>query len=406
MGKVRVTYQPNTSQPKPPTAHQRLSFHKDGPHRVIHGIFLVLILMPVPQQGVCQDRFIQGEMVDAAVNAEMKRQNIVGTAIGIIQDAQVIYTKGYGCSDIKSHTPVTDDTVFNWASNSKPLMSIAALQLVQNGRLNLDKAIVSYCPTLPAQLQTITTRQLLCHQSGIPHYSNGTVISSREAANKTGKSDLLDELDPIESISRFTLSPLRFEPGSQTGYSSYAYVLLSAVVQAAGNEPISAQLEDRIINPLNLTSFQLDLHANQQANWTRAYEILDGKPAEVHDSPHFWKHGAGGYKSNVKDFAKFATALANSTLIDQAMSTAMWTRQTTTDGKESSYGLGVVVSNSGNSLKISHNGSQDETRTRMVVYPNRRHGIVVMCNTQGSQPAKITTAIYSALRNLNDALPE
>lgn len=406
MGKVRVTYQPNTSQPKPLTAHQRLSFHHDGPHRVIHGMFLLLILMTVPQQGVCQGRFIQGEMVDAAVNAEMKRQNIVGIAIGIIQDAQVIYTKGYGCSDIKSHTPVTDDTIFNWASNSKPLMSIAALQLVQNGDLNLDKAIVSYCPNLPDQLQPITTRQLLCHQSGIPHYSNGTVISSREAANKAGKSYLLDELDPIESISRFTLSPLRFEPGSQTGYSSYAYVLLSAVVQAAGNEPISAQLEDRIINPLNLTSFQLDLHANQQANWTRAYEILDGKPAEVPDSPHFWKHGAGGYKSNVKDFAKFATALANSTLIDQAMSTAMWTRQTTADGKESSYGLGVVVSNSGNSLKISHNGSQDETRTRMVVYPNRRHGIVVMCNTQGSQPAKITTAIYSALRNLNDALPD
>lgn len=399
-----MTYRPSTSQPKPPTTRQRSSFHNDGLRRVIHGMFL--ILMTVPRQGVCQDHFIHSETVDAAVNAEMERQNIVGTAIGIIQDAKVIYTKGYGWSNIKSHTPVTDDTVFNWASNSKPLISIAALQLVQNGHLKLDKAIVSYCPTLPPQLQQITTRQLLCHQSGIPHYSNGTVISSRERANRTEKPDLLGELDPIESISRFTLSPLLFEPGSQTSYSSYAYVLLTAVVQTAGNQPIGVQLKNRIINPLKMTSFQLDLPVNQQANWTRAYKILNGKPAEISDYPHFWKHGAGGYKSNVKDFAKFATALANSTLINQSMSTAMWTPQNTTDGKESSYGLGVVVTDSGQSIKISHNGSQDETRTRMVVYPNRRHGIVVMCNSQGSDPAKITTAIYTALRNLNDALPD
>ena len=368
------------------------------PH--VHGAFLILLAMP--GLGMGQSTFVHSKAVDAAVTAEMGRQKIVGAAIGIIQNSSVVYTKGYGWSDLKSHTPVTDETIFNWASNSKPLISIAALQLTQRGQLNLDKPIVSYCPNLPAQLQQITTRQLLCHQSGIPHYSNGTVIPSRKDKNSNqtfDPSEKYDELDPMNSLQRFILSPLIFESGTKTDYSSYAYVLLTAVVQSAGNEPIESQLNNRIIHRLNLTSFQLDLPAdNQPSNWTQAYRITNGKPVAVPDYAHFWKHGAGGYKSNVQDFSRFATALANSDLIDPQMSAAMWTRQSTSDGKASRYGLGVVVSESGDALKISHNGSQDETRTRMVIYPNRQHGIVVMCNTQGCEPSEITTAIYSAIR--------
>ena len=175
-------------------------------------------------------------------------------------------------------------------------------------------------------------------------------------------------------------------------------MLLTAVVQAAGHEPVDEQLKSRIIHPLSLGSFQLDLPGDHHDNWTFAYEIRLGKPEVVSDYAHFWKHGAGGYKSNVKDFARFAKALAESTLIAPSMTAKMWTRQNTSDGEESIYGLGVVVTNSGDALKVSHNGSQDETRTRMVIYPHRKHGIVVMCNTQNCDPARITTAIYTALR--------
>ena len=60
-------------------------------------------------------------------------------------------------------------------------------------------------------------------------------------------------------------------------------------------------------------------------------------------------------------------------------------------------GLGVYVGGEGPTLKISHSGSQDETRTQMILYPNQGHGVVVMCNTQGAKPVKISTAIFSAL---------
>ena len=370
------------------------------------GLVTALLLMTLPRQGVCEDQFRHGKTVDAAVTSELQKQQIVGASIGIIQDSRIVYTQGYGWSDLKKKIPVTDETIFNWASNSKPLISIAALQLVQHGQLKLDEPIVSYCPQLPTQLQQITPRQLLCHQSGIPHYTNGTVIPSKARSKPDATLNPLDELDPRKSIDRFIRSPLLYESGSKMSYSSYAYVLLTAVVQAAGNEPIDEQLKSRIMHPLSLGSFQLDLPGDHHANWTLAYKIENGNPVVVSDYAHFWKHGAGGYKSNVKDFARFAKALADSTLIAPSMTAKMWTRQNTSDGKESIYGLGVVVTNNGNALKVSHNGSQDETRTRMVIYPNHKHGVVVMCNTQNCDPAKITTAIYTALRNSKSSPPD
>jgi CubicO group peptidase (beta-lactamase class C family) len=337
--------------------------------------------------------FADAEAVDAAVTAEMAKQQIVGAAVGIIRDSKVVYTRGYGLANLRSAVPVTDETVFNWASNSKPLMAIAAMQLVKSGQLDLDRAIGGYLPRLPEALKPVTARQLLCHQSGIPHYSNGKIVPSGRRARAE------DELDPLNCLNRFLNSPLIHEPGTKMDYSSHAYVLLSAVVQAAGKQPVAEQLQLRIVAPLGLESFQLDLPFEKQERWSSGYKLTLGKPREVEDTAHFWKHGAGGYKSHIKDFARFAAAVANRELIDEAATNAMWTRQKTRDGTITHYGLGVQVDGSGRGLRISHNGSQDETATRMVLYPNQKHGIVVLCNTHGSNPGAISTAIYGALRS-------
>lgn len=350
-------------------------------------ITLVFLFM-LPSYAVTLDKY---QRVDEAVITELRKQHVVGVAIGIIQNNKVVYTKGYGFSQLKTRRAVTNDTVFNWASNSKPVIAIAAMQLVQNGILDLDKPIGAYIPSLPVHLKKITTRHLLSHQSGIPHYRNGKVIASAKRISP------LKDIDPFISLNRFIMSPLIFEPGTRTEYSSYAYILLTAIVQAVGNRPIDQQLSTRIEKPIGLKSFQLDMPFMDQHNWTDAYKIRNGKVQKITDYPHFWKHGAGGYKSDVKDFSRFALALMNKELISTTTTTTMWTPQKLNNGRSSTYGLGVRVSGRGRNLKVSHNGSQDETRTRMVLYPNQQHGVVVMCNTQGCKPGKISTAIYSAL---------
>jgi CubicO group peptidase (beta-lactamase class C family) len=99
----------------------------------------------------------------------------------------------------------------------------------------------------------------------------------------------------------------------------------------------------------------------------------------------------------VVDFAKFAQALMTSKLLSADTTRMMWTQQPFKTGQLSDYGLGVRVSGEGNDLKIWHSGSQEETKTRMVLYPNQKHGMVIMCNTRHADAAKISTAIYKAL---------
>ena len=356
-------------------------------------VVCVLYWSSFGQVAVAQQSLVKlRKAVDGAVEKELERQNLVGVSVGIISRKRVVYTKGYGFGDIEAGVRFSENTISNWASNSKPVMAVLAMQLVQSGKLDLDKSIDNYLPDIPEHLHAITTRQLLCHQSGIPHYSNGKIIRPKQQAKPA------EEHDPSIAMKRFIQSPLIFKPGAKREYSSYAYVLLSAVVQAAGEEPIADQLANRISTPLDMSSFQMDVPLDNQENWSHAYRLRGGKMVRVGDEANYWKHGAGGYKSNVKDFSEFAASFMKAQLMSVKTTVQMMTIQNTSDGKPTTMGLGVFVSGSGDSLKVSHNGSQPEVKTRMVIYPNKGHGVVVMCNCNHADPGKISTAIYGALK--------
>ena len=76
--------------------------------------------------------------IDQAVEAEMNRQNAVGVAVGVIRDGRIAHLKGYGLANRKSETPVDTESMFRWASISKPLTALAAMQLWEEGKLDLD----------------------------------------------------------------------------------------------------------------------------------------------------------------------------------------------------------------------------------------------------------------------------
>lgn len=331
--------------------------------------------------------------IDEAMQQEMKTHRIVGCAVGILRNGEVVFTRGYGLANRRTREPATDETVFNWASNSKPLIAFLAMQLVQEGKLDLDADVRKYVPEFPDKKQTITVRHLLTHQSGIPHYSNGRVVATRNSFSK------LEDRDPVIAIQHFDRSPLLFDPGTKFEYSTYAYILLSAVVQRAANQPLEELLRTRIITPLAMESLQLDLPTRNQEHWSQGYR--PGPGSQMVESPeeaNYWKHGGGGYKSNVRDFARFAQAIARYELIDESTSKQMWTVHNTSDGKKTPYGLGVILDAApSEGVKVSHNGNQREASTRLVVYPGPRSGIVLMTNVDGVVTGRVTTAVFAAL---------
>jgi CubicO group peptidase (beta-lactamase class C family) len=330
--------------------------------------------------------------VDAAVQAEMQKEQVVGMAIGIIEKGQLQYLKGYGLADREKNIPVTTDTMFRWASCTKPIAAIAALQLAEKGQLDLDADVRKYVPEFPDKGVVITAREILCHQSGIVHYSNGKVIPTKRKYSTPHPF-----ADPVVSLDHFKESPLLFKPGEKFSYSYYDYLLLSAVAERAGKQKFADQVAERIAKPLELTTLQPDYQWANIANRAAGYKLENGKVLRSTDTDQSWKWGGGAYISTVGDFAGFAEGLLKGKLVTKETETKMWEPQKTTDGKMTNWGLGFEVQTKNGQMKASHDGKQEKTRTRFVIYPSQNNSVVVMTNSEWVDPGKFSTLIYAAL---------
>lgn len=335
---------------------------------------------------------VEAAAVDDAIQSAMREDQILGLAIGIIRDREIVYVRGYGLADHERRRPVSTESMFRWASCAKPLAAVAALQLAEQGRLDLDADVRTYVPEFPAKTAPVTTRQILCHQSGIPHYANGEVIATVERYAIDNPFN-----DPVRALDKFNQSPLLFRPGARESYSSYAYVLLSAVVQRAGGAPFPAQIDARIAKPCGAESLQPDFENVEIPLRVDGLRKLNGRIVPSQSVDVGWKHGAGGYISNVVDMARFARGLIRREFLSEQSEAAMWTVQPAGDGSPTKFGLGIIVDGAGNALRVSHDGSQDKTKTRLVVYPVAGHGMVVMCNCEWAELRKYSTLAYKAL---------
>lgn len=332
------------------------------------------------------------EAIDTAVREEMEQQQLVGVAVGVIREGEVAYTAGYGYADREQEVPVTHDTLFRWASISKPVTALAAMQLVEAGTLDLAADIREHVPEFPDKGAPITTEQLLAHLGGIVHYTNGPVIRTQRE---------YDTPHPYESVilalDTFAPSPLVNQPGERYSYSTRGYILASAVVEHAGGQPFAEQVQERICEPLGLTTLQPDYQWVDIPNRAKGYRRVRGHIFPSTNTDVSWKLGGGGFISNVEDLARFAVALMNSELVSEAITRDMWTPRIDANGESSGYGLGLRVSDNNGQLRILHTGSQEKTRTRMVFYPKAGHGVVVMTNSEHGDCGAISTAIYRAI---------
>ena len=375
-------------------------------YRRILGLCVIACLWVLSETAWSELTAKEKQTIDAVVQAEMQRQEAVGVAIGIIQNGNVTYTAGYGWSDRENKIPVSNETLFRWASISKPLTAVAAMQLAEQDKLELDEDVRVSVPEFPDKGTPITMRQLLGHLGGIVHYSNGPVIKTNRTYDVPHPHQ-----NVILALDRFKESPLVEEPGSKFAYTTHGYILASAVIQRCGDDPYAQQVQERIATPLNLTTLRPDYQWEEISGRAKGYRKRDGQVIPSTNTDVSWKLGGGGWISNVDDLAGFASGLMGDELISDESKQIMWVEQSTINGNGTGYGLGFGVSHqdepSGqmgsqsneDKLKIAHSGAQEKTRTLMVIYPGQRHGIVVMTNSEYANPRKFIAAIDQAIKD-------
>ena len=351
------------------------------------------------------------QRMDEAARAEMVRQQIVGLAVGVIQEGRISYLKGYGWSDREKRISVSRKTMFRWASISKSLTALVAMQLWEKGQLKLDGDVRQYVPEFPDKAQRITPRQLLSHQGGIVHYSNGPVVVTLRQ---------YDQPNPFESVllavDTFKESPLVNLPGQKYAYTTHGFILLSAAVERAGKQKFAHQVRDRIAKPLGMNTLQPDYQWIDIPNRTIGYRKRQNKIVVSSNTDVSWKLGGGGYISSIEDLAKLGEGLLNGKLIQPKTRDLMWAPRTTTTGKQTSYGLGFrrwkYVNGALQSVSaeaaateskkqvlmrlVGHSGSQEKTKTLLVLEPQKRFGLVLMSNSEHTQIYSLAEALMKA----------
>ncbi len=331
--------------------------------------------------------------VDAWFRKACVARGLVGASLALRWKGRLVYSRGYGWADLEHAIPADSTSLYRWASISKPLCAVSALQLREQGRLDLDADVRSYVPEFPDKGQKVTTRLLLGHLGGIVHYRSGKVIKTRaEYAIPHPFANLILSLD------NFKESPLIAAPGEKYAYSTHGFILAGAVVRRAGQKSFAEQVEERIARPLGLGSLRPDYQWEEIEGRVVGYR-RQGRGILLHsaDSDVSWKLPGGGYISNVEDLGRFGQALVQGKLLKRESYDLLWTSQRTLEGRVSHYGMGFSLQEWRGRMLVGHGGAQDKTRTQLLLDPRRGHVIAFMTNSEWASTGPIARGVLRLL---------
>ncbi len=321
--------------------------------------------------------------IEKMIVEEMEKNSVPGMSVAIALDGRIVYSKGFGYADLENKVPFTAQTVSRIGSVSKTFTALAIMQLVEQGKINLDTEVQTYVPTFPKKIAPITIRQLLCHQSGIRHYKGSEFLSAVEYN------------DVESSLAIFKDDPLLQPPGEKYSYTTYGYNLLSRVVEAASGESFPDYLQKHMIAPLNMNQTYLDRPRQIIPMRARNYTKGGNSPMEnalaVNQSN---KWGGGGLLSTVEDLVKYAAAYDGDKLAKPETIKQMFTSQNTTDGKPTAYGLGWAIANDQGKRRVEHSGGSMGATAILTKYPEQ--GLIIAalvnCDHFGAPQFKVRIA--------------
>ena len=277
------------------------------------------------------------EQARQLVRASLSEQNLPGLSVAVGIAGEIVWAEGFGWADVERRVPVAPDNLFRIGSAATALTSAGVGLLLEKDRLNLDDEIQSYVPAFPKKQWPVTLRQLMGHVAGVRHYRGEEFMRSAQCAKS------------LEGLQFFADDPLRFEPGTRYSFSTYGWVLVSAAVEAAADEPFFTFMRRHVFEPLGMSSTLPDTEDPTSDRATfyfpRAAENTRYGPELASPINYSCLAGAGGFLSTPSDLVRFGMALGSGKLLQPDTVKLLQTPLRLASGDESTYGLGWGLAN-------------------------------------------------------------
>ena len=319
---------------------------------------------------------------DKLLSEQFKTDEPGVTAL-VSRNGQIIYKKAFGMANLELNAPMQVDNVFWIASIGKQFTAVAILQLMEQGKLNLQDEITKFIPDYPTQGNKITIEHLLTHTSGIHNYSG----------MKDPEKKLTTDCTPNEVIDFFKNLPMRFAPGTKWEYSNSGYFLLGYIIEKITGKPYSEYLEENIFKPLGMTN---SLYANNKRiikNRVGAYSQGDNGFENSRPLNATIIYSAGAIQSTVDDFFKWHQAVYSYKLVKKENLDRAFTRYKLTDGKETDYGYGWKLGYVYESPSIWHGGGIEGFGAMEIYLPKEDVFVAVFTNCDCNYPKEIASKL-------------
>jgi CubicO group peptidase (beta-lactamase class C family) len=349
------------------------------------------------------------EQARRIVRASVAEQNLPGLSVAAGVDGEIVWAEGFGFADLHNSVPVTPEHRFRIGTASTALTSAAAGLLLENGRLVLDDDIQTYVPEFAKEQQPVTLRELMGHTRGL------TPDDGDEAPLFTQHCER-----PAEAVQYFE-NWLYFDPGTDGRYSIYDWILVSAAIETAANQPFLTFMREQIFDPLGMRDTAADagpdpavlagedfplfilvreLIYDPGATRDTNADSTKGPPGQdevtpystrFRSDPNYGMHvarpldyscyaGSSAFLSTPSDLVRFGMAMRSGKLLKPTTVELLQTSQRRDSGEDTGYGLGwelgTVIVAGQPTPAIGHNGeSQGGRVASLMTFPE--YGIVV-----------------------------
>ncbi len=321
------------------------------------------------------------EKLQAAVRLEVEAKQLPALSMSLVDDDRVVWADGFGHQDAEKKRPATADTVYRVGSVSKLFTDIAVMQLVEEGKLDLDAPVSQYIPEFKPKNPygiPLTMRQMMSHRSGLVRES------------PVGNYFDPDEPSLAETIASLNDTSLVYKPETKTKYSNAAVAVVGAVLEKQLDVSHPERVRKTILDPLGMTdsSFVVTdaIEPKVATGWMRTY---DGRRFKA---PTFLlgTGPAGNLYSNVNDLSKFLICLFNDAragdgrIMTPGTLKLMTTPIEDSDGKPQGFGLGFHIRELDGYKKIGHGGAVYGFSTQLAALPERKLGVAAASSLDGT----------------------
>ncbi|MFA8432937.1 MAG: serine hydrolase [Marinifilaceae bacterium] len=316
------------------------------------------------------------------IETKMEEYHVPGLAVGIVKGEKLIYAQGFGYRDVKRRLPVTLHTLFAIGSTTKAITAVGLCQLVDRNLLDLDQPLHHYLPKFKLAdeyiTQHITTRDLLCHRSGLPRHDLVWYGSNLK------RKEIIQRLKYLESSKGFR---------SHFQYQNMMYVTAGHLVNYISGKSWEEYTRTNILEPLEMvrTNFSVEI-SKKDSDHALPYSKENGKVVNIPFRKIDAIGPAGSINSCIQDLSHWVAMqlnkgkYQNKQIVSSKMLKETHTPQIVVPGDPNNllfysfYGLGWGVTSYRGHLRVAHGGSIDGFISEIALFPKDTLGIILLTN--------------------------